>query len=107
MAVFPLAFMFSGAATLSWTAQADCAFVGARSVLSTSGLQVITTNPTQTPTETATPTSTRIQDDVLWANSNVGQAFNVPVKIPISAGSQLLVKSSAATSVIAYFDDLS
>lgn len=97
--------MFSAAATLSWTAPSDCFFVGAHGSTSGANSEVVTTDPSQTAAEANVPTSTRVSYDILWQNVASGQAMNLPVKIPVPAGTTLLVKSSAALSIICYFDD--
>lgn len=97
--------MFSGAGTLSWTAQQDCFFVGAHSSTAASSTEIVTTDPSQTVAEANSPTTTRISYDLLWQNITSGQANNIPVKIPISAGTALLVKSSAALTLLCFFDD--
>jgi hypothetical protein len=97
--------MLTTGSSLSWTADQDYVFVGAGSIASAGGTQVITTDPSQTAAEASTPTSTRISYDILWANNNAGHGINLPVKIPVPKGTKLIVScATSATNVLAYFE---
>jgi hypothetical protein len=109
MAQIVLAFQLLTGATLTWTADRDYLFLGARSTSAAAGTQLITTDPSLVPGTVVIPVATRlITGDLLWANANTAQAANLPTKIPVPKGTVLLVSAAtSATTVFVHLEDAS
>jgi hypothetical protein len=101
-------FAFSASSTIQWTADADYNFVGGFCQPAISACAVV--DNFWTPTLLNTPTSTGSAADILWfrsgtsAQASTESIIGFPMKIPVPAGTVVFVKSSAAGTVMLYFE---
>lgn len=96
--------MRSSAGTLSWTADKDYVFVGARATAG--GNSCVTSDPGQTSAEATTPTSNRVTNEIIWATITSNQANNIPISFPVPKGTTLFVSCSVANNVMVFLDDV-
>jgi hypothetical protein len=85
--------------TTTWESPVDCNLVGFHLSVACS----ISKDPADTATNVLTPTTKRITESILMASGTLGIKV-LPVKIPISKGTRLIVSTSGAGTTSLLFE---
>jgi hypothetical protein len=88
----------SAADTTTWEAAEDCILAGFHTTVSA----CVSKDPADTATNSITPTAKRLTESIIIATNTTGIKW-IPVAIPISKGSRLVVSTTAAGTLSMFF----